>query len=104
MCADGVTRVIMFDAWYWKKLDVILNAEGAHTLDEITRICLDLAQRTLDEKGQDFEEAFYELFMYYIYLNYKGYLQYRHGIANTFWEDVHQRERSWPITLARSSD
>lgn len=103
-CADETTRVLMMEDWYWRKLDLITSVDGAASLDEITDLCLRIAQQTHERIGQEFEEAFYELFMYYIWLNYHGYLQYRYGIANRFWPDIHQRERDWPVTLARSSE
>ncbi len=104
LCADGISRVLTLEDWYWRKLDLITSVDGAASLDEITRICLRTAQQTRDRVGQEFEEAFYELFVCYIWLNYHGYLQYQYGIANRFWPDIHQRERDWPVTLARSSE
>jgi len=91
-CADGVTRVLMLGPWYWKKLDILLDVDDERTLNDITRICLGLAKRAVDEKDWGFDEAFYELFMYYIYRNYYGYLKYHHNIANEFWNPVYPRE------------
>lgn len=90
-CVDGVTRLMMMGPWYWKKLDILLQ-HGVHSLDDITGFCIDHAQHTHDEIGQDFDEAFYELFVYYIYSAYFHYLKYRDNIANDFWRPVTQRE------------
>jgi len=85
-CADGVTRMLMLGPWYWKKLDILLKVSDGRSLEDITRICIDVAERSLEKSDCSFDEAFYEYFMYYIYRNYYGYLKYRHNVANDFWD------------------
>ena len=80
-CSDGTTRMISLAVWYWDKLDILLDVDTP-SLDDITGFCLELAHRSVDEEGWEFDHAFYELLMYYIYRNYSEYVQFIHNIAN----------------------
>lgn len=86
LCSDGTTRVMSLAVWYWDKLDTLLEVDTP-TLGDITALCLELAQRSVDEEGWEFDHAFHELLMYYIYRNYTQYNQFIHGIANDDMQD-----------------
>lgn len=80
-CPDGITRIVSLGTWYWEKLETLL-ALGRYDLEYITGFCFDLALRSAEEEGWDFDHAFHELLMYYIYRHYTVYHNYRRGIAN----------------------
>ena len=80
-CADKVTRIVALPLWYWEKLDVLLSVD-CNNLDTITRYCLALADKAVRDEGWEFDTAFRELLMYYIYRNYQGYVAVNHHLAN----------------------
>lgn len=59
----------------------------APSLEEITEFCLGLAHRAVEEEGWDFDHAFHELLMYYIFRNFNAYRNYMRGLANDNIED-----------------
>ena len=80
-CADGLTRVVSLSLWFWEKLDLLLKVDDERNINDVTRICLNLAQQEAEEY-RDFDHAFVELLMYYIWRNFKGYCQFHNGYAN----------------------
>jgi len=80
-CADGLTRVVSLSLWFWEKLDLLLNADGGRNIKEITHICLKQEQIEVKE-NDEFDHAFVELLMYYIWLNFNSYCQFYNGYAN----------------------
>lgn len=80
-CADGLTRVVSLSIWFWEKLELLLKVEDARNLNEITHICLKQEQIEV-KKDTDFDHAFVELLMYYIWRNFNGYCQFYNGYAN----------------------
>lgn len=85
-CADGLTRLLVLAPWYWQKLDFLLKADTP-SLCDITGFCLKLARRSVSEEGWDFDAAFRELLMYYIYRNHQAYVADRHNLANDNLDD-----------------
>ena len=85
-CPDGVQRLLTLDTWYWNKLAFLLEHD-TWSLERITAFCFDLARRSREEEGLDFEDEFQQLLMYYIYRNYRGYVKVRDTLANDAWED-----------------
>lgn len=86
-CADGVSRMLMLGPWYWKALDVLINDAG-FTLERTTQYCLDLAHRAVKEQNWNFDHAFTEVTMAYIYTNYEVHMKNTNNIANEYWEDL----------------
>lgn len=80
-CADGLTRLVALHPWYWEKLDLLLVVDS-NSVDDITRLCLTLADQAVQHEDWALEPAFRELLMYYIYRNYHGYMAVRHNLAN----------------------
>jgi len=80
-CADGLTRVMVLQPWYWRKLDLLLEAK-VHKLNFLTRFCLDYAHDEVAAKGCDFDKAFRELFMYAIWKAFNEYAQAQNGHGN----------------------
>jgi len=69
------------EVWFWEKLDVLLDVDTP-TLNDITALCLTLAHQAVAEEGWEFEHAFHELLMYYIYRNFREYEHFIQGVAN----------------------
>lgn len=80
-CTDGLTRVVSLSMWFWEKLDLLLKDNGANDIHEITRICLKQEQREV-EKDANTGYVFFEVLMYYIWLNFNAYCQFYNGYAN----------------------
>ena len=80
-CADGLTRVVSLSMWFWEKLDLLLKDEGSRNIEEITRLCIKLEQREV-EKDAGTGYVFFEVLMYYIWLNFNAYCQFYNGYAN----------------------
>lgn len=86
LCADGITRVLTMETWYWEKLDVLLQCDD-QTIDQITAFCLELTGQAVTDEGWDHDEAFRQLLMYYVYRNYRGFVKIRDDLANDAWQD-----------------
>lgn len=80
-CSDGITRIVCLSLWFWEKLELLLEVDDQRDLEEITCICLKIEQHEL-QQGAEYDHAFVEALMYYIWRNYKGYCQYINGYAN----------------------
>jgi len=87
---NSCSHLMTLEVWFWEKLEVLLEVDTP-TLDDITALCLTLAQRAVDEEGWDFEYALHELVMYYIYRNYTEYRHFIQGIANDNRDDIVSR-------------
>lgn len=83
---DGLTHMVVLPSWYWEKLDLLL-AVDCNSLAEITRFCQSLANGAVHDEGWEFQTAFRELFMYYIYRNYQGYLAVSNNLSNNNQDD-----------------
>ena len=93
VCADGVTRMISMDAWYWQKLDFLLEVDTPD-LHGITGFCLDFAKKLVSENSEEYEYAFFTLFMHYIYTEYHQLKQRGGGIANDYWNTAFDEDRA----------
>jgi hypothetical protein len=86
LCGEGISRLVMMPLWYWHRLEVLLMVEDK-TLEEITEFCHTLAQRAVADEGWEFDPAFREILMYYIYRHIQDYQCKRDNLANDNWED-----------------
>jgi len=84
-CADGLTRVVSMDQWYWQKLDFLLEVD-ARDLNFITNFCLKFARDLVGKHSENFELAFFSLFMHYIRTEYYRFQQRGYNIANEYWD------------------
>lgn len=80
-CPDGVARLLSLPPRYWQELYTLLVVDTP-SLDEILRYILQLSEQSVIHEDWEHETAFRELFMYYIYRNYRSYLQVRYQLAN----------------------
>lgn len=78
--------MMALEPWYWERLDLLLEID-LPSLEAITRFCLTLADLAVQREGWDREDAFREIFKYYIYRNYFGYVKVRDGLANDSFRD-----------------
>lgn len=85
-CADGVTRVVSMDAWYWQKLDFLLEVDDPD-LNGITEFCLGFARKLVGKNSEEYEYTFFTLFMHYIYTEHHRFMQVGLNIANDYWND-----------------
>ncbi len=84
-CADGITRMISMDTWYWQKLDFLLEVDTID-LRSITGFCLDFGKKLVGKNSEDYEHTFFTLFMHYIYTEYHRFKQRGNNIANEYWK------------------
>jgi hypothetical protein len=80
-CPDGVARLLPLPPRYWQELYTLLVVDTP-SLDEILCFILQLSEQSVIQEDWEHETAFRELFMYYIYGNYRSYLQVRYQLAN----------------------
>lgn len=80
-CPDGVARLLPLPPRYWQELYTLLVVDTP-SLDEILRFILQLSEQSVIQEDWEHETAFRELFMYYIYGNYRSYLQVRYKLSN----------------------
>ncbi len=83
---DDLTHMVVLHPWYWDKLDLLLKVD-CNSLADITRFCQSLASRAVHDEGGEFQTAFRELLMYYIYRNVQGYLAVCHNQSNDNQDD-----------------
>jgi len=86
-CPNGAIHLMTVSQWFWEKLDILLQVNATISQSDIIQFCFTLAERSVTEEGWEFDIAFRELLMYYIYRNYQGYIKLHDNLANDHWED-----------------